>query len=185
MGTHQLAAHRSILLVDVERYGDPARTSAHQLAVREAMYRALRQSFTKARISWASCTAEDRGDGILMLVPPDAAKSLLASKVPVRLAEALERHNAAAPVETRIRLRMALHAGEVHRDAHGVVGAAIIRAFRLIEAPALKSALRSSPAVVALIVSDWFYDEVVRHDMSAEPEGFRRIRFAVKEDPAG
>jgi O-acetyl-ADP-ribose deacetylase (regulator of RNase III) len=181
MGARQLATHRSILIVDVERYGDPARTSAHQLALRQAMYRALRQSFTKARIRWASCTAEDRGDGVLVLVPPDVAKNLLASKVPVLLAEELERYNTGTPVETRVRLRMALHAGEVYRDAHGVVGAAIIRAFRLIEAPSLKSALRTSPGVVALIVSEWFYDEVIRHDVSAEPARFFRTRVAVKE----
>jgi O-acetyl-ADP-ribose deacetylase (regulator of RNase III) len=84
-------------------------------------------------------------------------------------------------VETRIRLRMALHAGEVHPDAHGVAGAAIVRAFRLIEAPALKSALRASPGVMGLVVSDWFFDEVVRHDVSVEPTSFRRIRVAVKE----
>jgi O-acetyl-ADP-ribose deacetylase (regulator of RNase III) len=173
--------HRAILIVDVEKYGDPARTNAHRLAVREGMYRVLRQSFAKARIDWADCMTEDCGDGVLVLVPPAVPKSWLAARLPVRLAEVLHRYNTGSPPETRIRLRMALHAGEVHADARGVAGTAIIRAFRLIEAPALKSALRASPGVVALIVSDWFYDEVVRHDTVARPWSFRQIRVVVKE----
>ena len=31
------AVHCAILIVDVERFADPARTNAHQLAVRDAM----------------------------------------------------------------------------------------------------------------------------------------------------
>ena len=81
----------------------------------------------------------------------------------------------------RIRLRVALHAGEVHPDAHGYAGASINRAFRLIEASAPRTALRHSSGVVALIVSDWFYDEVVRHCADAEPSSFRKVHVTVKE----
>lgn len=156
----QPAVHRAILIVDVERFGDPARTNAHQLAVRDALYQALRQSFASARISWADCVTEDRGDGVLVLVPPVVPKSWLVTRVPGHLAEALVRHNAAHPEQERIRLRMALHAGEVHQD---------------------RAALRDSSGVVALIVSDWFYDEVVRHHPAAGPSCFRQVRVVMKE----
>jgi hypothetical protein len=76
---------------------------------------------------------------------------------------------------------MALHAGEVHQDAHGYAGASINLAFRLIEAPVAKMALRDSSGVLALIVSAWFYDEVVRHHPAAEPEAFCPAHVAVKE----
>jgi tetratricopeptide (TPR) repeat protein len=177
----QPAVHRAILVVDVERFGDPARTNAHQLAVRDALYRALRQSFSSARISWAGCVTEDRGDGVLVLVPPVVPKSWLVTRLPAFLAEALACHNAAHPEEERIRLRVALHAGEVHQDPHGFAGVSINRAFRLVEAPASRTALRDSPGVVALIVSDWFYDEVVRHHPAAGPSCFRQVHVVVKE----
>ena len=32
-----------------------------------------------------------------------------------------------------------------------------------------------------LIVSDWFYDEVVRHYPAAEPSAFRKVHVVVKE----
>ena len=57
-----------------------------------------------------------------------------------------------------------MHAGEVVYDGHGVTGHAINRTFRLVQAPALKEALAGSPGTCALIVSEWIYDEVVRHD---------------------
>ncbi|MGD0604158.1 MAG: tetratricopeptide repeat protein [Streptosporangiaceae bacterium] len=177
----QPAVHRAILIVDVESFGDPARTNAHQLAVRAAMYKALRQSFARARISWVGCAVEDRGDGVLVLVPPEVPKSRLVTRLPARLADILGRHNAACPAPERIRLRMALHAGEVHGDAHGFAGASVNRAFRLIEAPPSRTALHDTAGVIALIVSDWFYDEVVRHYPAAGPSCFRQVRVVMKE----
>ena len=88
-------------------------------------------------------------------------KTRLVTSLPVGLVAAVTRHNAGCAVPERMRLRVALHAGEVYHDAHGVAGTAINHAFRLVEAPALRSALDASPGVLALIVSDWLYDEVV------------------------
>ena len=175
------AVHRSIVIVDVENFGDPARTNADQLTVRGTMYEVLGQSFARARISWDDCEAEDRGDGVMVLVSPFVPKSWLVTMLPAYLAESLIGHNAACPAQTRIRLRMALHAGEVQRDRNGSTSTSLIRSFRLIEAPPLKAALRQSSGVVALIVSDWFYDEVVRHYEAAAPSHFRQVRVAVKE----
>jgi tetratricopeptide (TPR) repeat protein len=181
VGVFQAAVHRTIVIVDVENFGDPARTNAHQLAVREGMYGALRQSFAQAGISWATCVTEDRGDGVLVLVPPETPKSWLVTRLPALLAEILAVHNAACQMQERIRLRMALHAGEVHRDAHGWAGISLNRAFRLIDASACRAGLRDSSGVLALIVSDWFYEEVVRHHPAAEPACYSRAHVAVKE----
>jgi hypothetical protein len=181
MGKSQPAVHRTIVIVDVENFGDPARTNADQLAVRDTLYAALRRSFAKTRISWAACAIEDRGDGILVLVPPTVPKGRLVTSLPAHLAGMLARHNATHPPQERIRLRMALHAGEVHHDPHGFAGISIIRAFRLIQAPASRSPLRDPSAVLALIVSGWFYDEVVRHHPAAGPSRFRQVHVVMKE----
>ena len=175
------AVHRSIVIVDVENFGDPARTNADQLIVRDTMYEVLGQSFARAGIDWDGCEAEDRGDGVMVLVSPFVPKSWLVTMLPAYVAESLIRHNAACTAQTRIRLRMALHAGEVQPDRNGSTSTSLIRSFRLIEAPPLKAALRQSSGVVALIVSDWFYDEVVRHHEAAVPSRFRQVRVAVKE----
>lgn len=180
----RLAVHRAIMVVDVERFGDRSRTNLNQLAIREGLYKALVQAFRKSGIAWANCVSEDRGDGALILIPPDVAKTRLVTSLPAGLVAEITRHNAGSAAPERMRLRVALHAGEVHHDAHGVVGAAVNHAFRLVEAPALRSALGASPGVLALIVSDWLYDEVVRHDPAAVPGLYQQVQVTVKETAA-
>ena len=179
MEDQQLAVHRTIVVVDVEGFGDLSRTNAHQVAVRAGLYRAMREAFGRAGISWDECGHEDRGDGVFVLVPAEVPKGLLAGSLPSALVTALCAHNVAHPGPERIRLRMALHAGEVRYDEHGVTAASVTLAFRLLEAAALKAALAGSPGVLAVIVSSWFFEEVVRHS-SAAP-AYRPIEVAVKE----
>jgi class 3 adenylate cyclase len=119
-----------------------------------------------------------------VLVSPEVPKSWLVTRLPAQLAAALDEHNASCSANARIRLRMALHAGEIHPDAHGVTGSAVNRTFRLVEAPVLKAALGGSAGVLALIVSDWFYDEVVRHEPAADPGCYRPVHAVVKETQA-
>src|SRR6266545_32165 len=76
---------------------------------------------------------------------------------------------------------MALHAGEVAYDEHGVTAVSVNLAFRLLDAAPLKTALAESPGVLAVITSAWFFDEVVRHSPSVDPTRFRPIRVTVKE----
>jgi tetratricopeptide (TPR) repeat protein len=169
------------MVVDVERFGDRSRTNLNQLAIRKGLYKALIQAFRKSGIIWASCESEDRGDGALILIPPDVPKTRLVTSLPAGLGAAVTRHNAGCAVPERMRLRVALHAGEVYQDAHGVAGGAVNHAFRLAEAPALRSALGASRGVLALIVSDWLYDEVVRHDPAAVPGLYQQVQVTVKE----
>jgi len=172
------------MVVDVERFGDRSRTNLNQLAIRKGLYEALIDAFSKSGIAWANCVSEDRGDGALILIPPDVPKTRLVTSVPAGLVAAVTRHSGGCAAPERMRLRMALHAGEVYYDAHGVTGTAINHAFRLADAAALRSALNASPGVLALIVSDWLYDEVVRHDPAAVPALYRQVQVAVKETAA-
>jgi len=173
--------HRSIVVVDVEGFGDPRRTNWHQIAVRDGLYRAMQEAFDHAGIPWADCDHEDRGDGVFVLVPPDVPKELLIESLPPALVTALDRHNSIRPAPEQIRLRMALHAGEISYDEHGTTAAAVNLAFRLSDADALKAALAASPGVLAVIASSWFFQEVVRHNPTCNTDTYHRVRVAVKE----
>lgn len=175
------AVHRTIMVVDVEGFGDRRRTNPHQVAVREGLYRALHDAFGAAGIVWVDCWHEDRGDGVFILAPAELPKGPFVEVLPHALAEALRRHNGTHRAEERIRLRMALHAGEVTYDRHGVTAASINLTFRLLEAPALKTALAGSPGVLTLIASEWFFDEVVRNSPVIDAATFRPARVTVKE----
>ena len=141
MGYRSLPVHRTIIAVDVEGFGDRRRTNRNQVAVRDGLYQAVREGFSQAGISWNRQYHEDRGDGMLILVESEVPKSLFVELLPLRLASTLRGHNDAHPVQEQIRLRMALHAGEVNYDEHGATAAAINLTFRLLESRALKRLL--------------------------------------------
>lgn len=173
------ALHRTIVVVDVAGFSD--RTAEQQLVVRNGVYSALERSWEKIGVPWRNCPHEDRGDGVFILVPSDIPKAIFVEKLPRALAEELRTHNSERAPEERVRLRLALHAGEVHFDGQGVTGAAVILTFRINEAPELKEALSSSSSDLAVAVSSWFYDEVVRHSAASDPAAYRKIRVGIKE----
>jgi hypothetical protein len=177
----QLAVHRTILVVDVERFGDPARTNLDRLTVRDGMYRSLAQAFRATGIPWSTCDREDRGDGVLVVIPPTVAKSLLIEPLPEHLVSTLTAHNHTHRATERIRLRMALHAGEVHYDDHGVVGKAIDHTFRLVDTDELKLTLARSAGVLAVITSSWFFDEVIWHSQAHIRGAFQPAHVVAKE----
>lgn len=174
------AGHVTILCADVESFGDPRRDHSHQLIVRKGLYDALEASFAREHIPWEICYHEDRGDGAMVLLPPEIPKRQIAD-LPARLAAALTLHNHTHRAEAQIRLRLAVHAGEVHRDDHGVAGTALIHAFRLLEAAPLKRGLAENPGVLALILSDWFYTNVIRHSPDCYPAAYEPTEITIKE----
>jgi hypothetical protein len=177
-------AHCTIVAVDVEGFGRRNRTNMNQVRVRHGMYRSMHHAFDAAGIPWMSCRREDRGDGVLVLASADVPKALFVNNLPDTLVCALTEHNAAHPAEERIRLRLALHAGEITYDEHGVTASSITHTFRLIDATALRTKLAKSAATLAIISSDWFYDEVVRHSERSEAPSYRPINVATKETTA-
>ncbi|MEU4522333.1 tetratricopeptide repeat protein [Amycolatopsis sp. NPDC024027] len=167
--------------MDIESYGDFRRTTPHRLAVRRGIDHALRRAFDEAGVPWFDCRHENTGDGTFVLVPAQVPKGVFVEVLSTVLARELRRHNETHQPEEQIRLRMALHAGEVAYDDQGATGPAINRTFRLLEAPQLKAALAESPGVLALITSAWFFDEVVRSSTVVDALTFRPVRVAVKE----
>jgi tetratricopeptide (TPR) repeat protein len=178
------AVHRTVFAVDVEGFGDQRRAGIHQVAVRDGLYRALEKAFSASGIPWTDCHREDRGDGVFVLAPPHVPKALFTESLPAHLAGALREHNVLHCPEAQIRLRVALHAGEIHLDGHGATGKSVNLTFRLLEASELKSTLARAPGVLAMIVSSWFFDEVVQNSPASNPAAFRRVEVAVKETAA-
>jgi len=173
----------SIVFADVVGFSDPRRTDEDRLEVRRALYAILAEAFDRSGISWAACHREDRGDGALIVVPPHVAPRLLIDPLPDRLRVGLRRHNRAAGAALTIRLRVACDIGPVTSDPHGVSGSCIIRAARLLDAPAFKKRMAASPtADLGLIVSSYVYDSVIRHMRGRSgPDGYERVGVEVKE----
>lgn len=174
------AMHWTIVGADIQGFGSPERTRPHQLSARAGLYRTLAAAFASSGIPWDDCYREDRGDGVLILIPPSVPKCRLVEGLLHQIVAELAHHNLVHDHRAQIRLRLAVHAGELQHDDHGVTGTALITAFRLLEAEVLRTALRHTSAGLAVISSSWFFDEVVRHSPGAVPS-WRRVRVSVKE----
>jgi hypothetical protein len=176
-----ITAHRTVVAVDIAAFGAHHRNNINQVRVRHGMYRAMEEAFNDAGIHWDSCYREDRGDGVLLLAHADVSKALFVDRLPNALVTALVRHNRLHPPAEKLRLRLALHAGEINYDQHGVTGSAINHTFRLLEATTAKEALENSSAVLAIVGSAWFFDEVIRHSEWSQAKAYRPIDVTNKE----
>jgi len=99
----------------------------------------------------------------------------------LRLAAGLQRHNRTAPASRQLRLRVAMHAGEVVRDAHGYTGKDLNLAFRLLNAHSLRSHLAGARTSLVLVISDSIYNDiVVQGHGHIGPDAFQPIPITGK-----
>jgi hypothetical protein len=174
-------AHCTVVAADIEGFGKRSRNNTNQVRIRDGMYRALEDAFGTAEIPWARCRRDDRGDGVLILAPAEIPKALFVDYLPDALVDALADHNRNHRIEERIRLKLALHAGEINYDDYGVTGSAINHTFRILDADSVKTAFAQSAAVLAVIGSAWFFDEVIRHSEWSRSRSYRSIDVVNKE----
>jgi hypothetical protein len=175
----------SLFLCDIASFGHPARSDLDRTAVRTALYDGLRRSFDEEGIPFWGCYQEDRGDGVLVAVPPQVDTAVLLTSLVERLRAEVRRHNTVSAATSQMRLRLAVHTGVVRSDGKGLVGTAVNHAFRLLDADELRQALRESGADLALIASQRVYDDVIRQGLGlVDPDEYRPVVAAVKETTA-
>ena len=170
--------HMSIVVVDVTGFGRLDNLS--QLQVRRSLNLAVRRAFRRAGIRW-SLSIEDRGDGMIILVPAQKSTVEVLDPVLPVLAAQIRRHNESAHL--RIRLRISVHVGVVHRDATGWVGSDLTTACRLVDSPVVRLHLHRRPeADLVVAVSEQVYQGVVAHRYRRlDPAAYEPVHVSVKE----
>jgi hypothetical protein len=171
----------AIVVVDIESFGP--RTNPFQASLRRAMYDVVREACAETGISWESLVVLDRGDGVILLVPPATSVVTIAGSF-VRALDAVLKEKAAMFSDAhRMRFRVALHQGLCQRDDNGWVGEAINTTCRLIDAQPLRDVLKAAPeAHMALIVSDEIYQNVISHEYRLiDAASFAPVVLSIKE----
>jgi hypothetical protein len=175
----------SLLVCDVVRFSDKGRSQADRTHIRNSLYEGLRSSFDQAGVGYATCYREDRGDGVMLAIPPTVDTAILLTGLFDELKACVRRHNTVSSAATRMQLRLAVHVGQVRKDEEGLDGDMVIHTHRILDAQPFKEALDASGADVALIVSDQVYRDVVRDGVGLiDPEDYRLISVVVKETTA-
>lgn len=170
-----------IVVVDIKGFG--RRSEAVQKSLRKELYQALREALTSAGVAPDQCPApEDRGDGVIWLLPGGVSKTDLTGRFVHRLHAELQTR-AGRGESSAMRLRVALHSGEVIPDTRGWVGSALNTACRLLDTPQLREALAAAgPSRLALMVSNEWYEEIASsEDGDVVRATFWQAAIGIKE----
>jgi hypothetical protein len=160
--TQNYPLHCSVVAFDIIGFG-LHRDDRVQLHIREGMYNVLREAFHQSDVAWHDCYRQDRGDGVLVVVPPTISTARLLEPMAALLSAGLRCYNEVSSEAAQIRLRMAVHSGSVLFDRQGVLGHSLTRLFYLLDAPAFKTELASTADEVGLVTSEYVYEDVIRH----------------------
>jgi CRP-like cAMP-binding protein len=171
---------RCMLVFVIEGFTEPDRST--RLALRTALHDLLGHSLLSVGISWTHLETADFGDGALVLLDPEASKTRPLHPLVSELARSLAQYNSTPPSTERLRLRVAVHAGEVQRTEDGFVGEDLDVAFRLLSARPRRRLARRS-ADLALILSDQVYQRAVAHpDPETSIAGYEAVRVKAGQD---
>jgi hypothetical protein len=174
--------HCVLFAVDIAQFTGDGRDDEVQLALREALYRLLIGAFEGSGIPWRSCIHEDRGDGVVVVIPAHMPTITVVDPLIEQIRMRLRRHNRLSSPVAQVRLRLAVHIGEVYRDEHGLAGKAVNHLFRMLDAPTLRQALQTSETGLALMVSDYVYQSVIQGGPgTADPASYSEVDVRVKQ----
>ena len=173
----------TLVKVDIQSFGDPARTQQHReemvTGLRTALNEALSKTLREVGERLRACKIEFQGDDALVLIPGRIASSVILTYLPDNLARELRKYNATRCAEAQIKLRAAVHVGPV---PDLVSCDAVILASHLVDAEALKAALRDSKgSVLGMVASTKIYDEIIKQDPATNPTSFVEIPVEVKQ----
>jgi class 3 adenylate cyclase len=169
----------TVLLTDVVGFGALERNDQDRHIIRLSNRDMMRASLGR---SWDECTIEDRGDGLLIIVPPHIPTAVVIGLLHLKLPGELRRHNRTYGESVRIKLRVAVNVGPVMSDELGISGEAIIRTARLIDAPALKDAMEAAGAALGIITLEFVYETAIRHAVQwMNADDYVMVEVNVKE----
>ena len=176
-GRPELAGQNcTVIRTDVAGFSAAGRNDDDRRFVRAELLTMTRQALGPL---WQACWREDRGDGLLIVVPPSIPTAEVLERLITALPPGLSAHNRIHSAPAQIRLRVAMAVGPVEKDGPGVNGKAIIVASRLVEAPAFKRAAVGQGADFAIIVSPFVYHAHV--EPRSGPAGYAKVPVRVKE----
>ncbi|MGW1889350.1 hypothetical protein ACWCP6_03705 [Streptomyces sp. NPDC002004] len=174
---------RTILLLDIERFSD--RDDVEQHYLRRMLYGITDRALESAGIDETLRLREDRGDAVMELIDANASVTALLRALLTEVPAQLRAVNRMASKSAQIRLRGVLATGYVAVDEQGGwVGSDLNHACRLLDAEALRDALRSRTDDFALCVSESVHHGIVRHGHVGIPaDEFHAVTVGSKNGP--
>jgi hypothetical protein len=169
-----------LLVMDIEQFAAPTRDDPARLTLRQRLYKLAEHSLTATgSVSRQVLARRDLGDGLLVVLHPSVSARRLLHQGISELSRGLTHHNRAASPAARLRLRLAVHQGQLIQDAHGFTSQALTHAFRLVDAEMVRAALRAvRTAELVVVISDRVHQSLAGQDPGG---GWQAVWLANKE----
>ncbi|MFJ8476747.1 hypothetical protein [Kitasatospora sp. NPDC094011] len=175
--------YRALLACDIA--GSAGRGQQRLQEIRGALRSALSEALGVAELDSRDVSYVDTGDGCRLVAPAGLPKAELLVPLLPELSVRIRAHNRQAGSDARVRVRAAVHAGEVRFESDGTVsGTPFETLARLLDSGPLRHAAVVGPdgAPVAAILSQHYYEETVGHGYEGlETGAFTAADVLVKE----
>ncbi|WP_031078170.1 hypothetical protein [Streptomyces sp. NRRL WC-3742] len=175
--------YRALLACDIA--ASAGRGQQRLQEIRGALRSALSGALEVADLDLRDLAYVDTGDGCRLVAPAGLPKAGLLVPLLPELGSRIREHNRQAGQDTRLRVRAAVHAGEVRIDPDGTVSGSPFEALaRLLDSAPLRQAALAGPdrAPVTAILSQHYYEETVGHGYEGlETDAFTAAEVRVKE----
>jgi hypothetical protein len=177
--TDRYAETRSLVALDIERWS--SRNTIEQGNLQDDLWMLVDDALVVAGIEPSLLRRQHRGDGLLLSCPADLDKRLLTQPLVHALDERVRRHLFEAPAGRRMRLRVALHSGDIVDSGPDWQGPAVVEVCRLLDADELRRTLAEArTSVLAVVLSAHWYDEVVKAGR-VPAQGYRQVLVKGKD----
>src|SRR5262245_4590517 len=123
--------HHTIVAADVA--GSGGRNDLLQLRMRADLRQIIADTLAAQSLDLAALPQTDLGDAIRLMIA-NVSPAVLLDPFVHNLARALRRHRQAASDAARLRLRVAITAGLLHRDGVGWAGVPLVECARMLDA---------------------------------------------------
>jgi hypothetical protein len=168
------------MVLDIEKYS--TRSNSDHLAMQPQLRKITEATLSHAQVPWAKVEVQNRGDGLLLELPPGIDEPRVIPRLVNGLCQALHQANRRTLSSRQMRLRMALAQGIRHPGPTGAIGEALIAACRLVDCAAIRDALGRRPERgLGLIVSDDLYHDVIAQRYPGlDPAEFTAVQAEVE-----
>lgn len=171
------------VVMDIENWG--GRPGSAQSRMQEALRGIIARARSATSIAEFAIRRTSRGDGVILGVPTEVAKETITGGFLKSLNRELRLYDDECPPDEVMRLRVSLHAGDAQDGGDEWAGNSVVVACRLVDSEILRRVLEAaSSAVLAIIVSDVWYDAVLR-ERWADPTGYDQVVPRVKDYDGG
>lgn len=160
------AIHRLSWVVDIEAYG--RRVHRAHADAQDRLNWAVTQTLLLAGVNPMRCDRQERGDGLLLILPPAIDQPRTVPTLVTGLRDALREANRVGGEAGRIRLRSALAQGIVESGSTGFRGQSVILACYLLDSTPAHEALSQAPdSDLMVIVSDDLHRDLFAQGFTA------------------